>query len=145
MSVSATTRVVAVGVAATVLAGCSTLQAEADDEAARIADHVLPEVIDDAVAAAGARTRAERAAAAQDWLERPGPSLMDGQGAATWVVRDREATTIRVDLYRRWESGSFFWPDQGEAAWGVACRVYDVADGVRTIVAECPAGTPDSP
>lgn len=133
------------GLFAAMLAGCSTVQQEADDEAARIANQVLPTAIDVAITAADARTGSERLAAAEAWLADPGPSIMDGHGGATWAVRGREAGTIRVDVYRRWESGSFLPPDQGEAAWGLACRSYDVARDARPIVIECPAGTARTP
>lgn len=140
-------RMTAAGVAVTFLAGCSSLQQDADDQAARLADHVLPSALDDALAAADppAQTPDQRAIAAEDWLSTPDPSVTDSHGGAVWVLRGSQGTTIRVDVYRYWESGDFFPPDQGEAAWGVACRRYDVADPVTSSPMECPDGTPEEP
>lgn len=138
-------RWVAVGLAGVVLAGCSTVQQEADDEAARVADHVLPGALDSALTESGARTPQERATAAADWLADPGPSVMDSQGGTTWAVRGQEGVTIRVDVYAWVESGSFFPPDQGKAVWGLACRSYDVTDAVASTPVECPDGTPAAP
>ena len=128
-----------------VLTGCSSLQRDADDEAARVADHVLPKALDDAISAADPQSPEERRVAAEEWLSDPGPSVMDGQRNVTWEMRGSGSTTIRVDLYTYVESGDLLPPDQGEATWGVACRAYDVARAVRTTTAECPDGTPEEP
>lgn len=133
------------GVAVTLLAGCSSLQREADAQAARVADHVLPGPLDDAVASADPQTPEGRAVAAEDWLLDPDPTVTASQGGATWAVRSTTGTTIRVDVYQYWESGSFFPPDQGDAAWGVACRSYDVAAAVTADPVECPEDTPEEP
>lgn len=135
----------ALALAGLLLAACSQVQQEAEDEAARVADHVLPDAVAGAVSASGARTAEERVAAAQTWLATPDPAVSDSQRGATWVVTGLEATTIRVAVYTRWESGSLFPPDQGESAWGVACRSYDVAAGVAVRPVDCPDGTPASP
>lgn len=126
------------------LAGCSSVQQEADAEAARVADHVLPEALDQAVAA-GPQTPGGRAATAADWPRDPDPTLTTSQGGAAWEVRAVEGATIRVDVYRYWESGAFLPPDQGRAVWGVACRSYDVAGPVVADAVECPEGTPEAP
>ncbi|MGJ9422684.1 hypothetical protein [Aeromicrobium sp. CF3.5] len=144
-SAGALRHVVVVGLALAALAGCSTIQREADDEAARIADQVLPAAIDAAIAEVDAKNGSERLVTAETLLTDPEAPIMDGQGGVVWVVRGRDATTIRVDIYRRWESGSLLPPDQGEAAWGLVCRSYDVTRSARSIVVECPAGTPRSP
>lgn len=138
-------RWVAVGLAGVILTGCSTVQREADEEAARVADQVLPGALDGAIASSGAQSLQERGDAAADWLADPGPSAMDGQGGTTWVVRDQDGATIRLDVYAWVESGSFFPPDQGKALWGLACRSYDVAAGVTSTPVECPEGTPAAP
>ena len=135
----------ATGLAVALLTGCSSVQQEADDEAARVADHVLPDSLEQAVAAAAPQTPRDRISVAREWLADPDPSVTDSQGGTTWEVREVEGTTIRVDVYRYWESGSFFPPDQGEAVWGVACRRYDVAGPVVLSAVECPEGTPEAP
>ena len=138
-------RCAAIGLAVALLAGCSSVQQEADDEAARVADHVLPDSLEQVVAAAGPQTPQDRVSVAREWLVAPDPSVPGSQSGAAWEVREVEGTTIRVDVYRYWESGSFFPPDQGEAAWGVACRSYDVAGPVVPSAVECPEDTPEAP
>ncbi len=133
------------GVVVALLAGCGSLQQEADAEAARVADHVLPGPLGDAIASADPQTPGARAVAAEDWLSDPDWSVTASQGGATWAVRGRAGTAIRVDVYQYWESGSFFPPDQGDAAWGVACRSYDVAAAVTADPVECPEDTPEEP
>ncbi len=135
----------ALALAAALLTGCSAVQQTADEEAARVADHVLPSALGDAIASSGAQTPEERAVAGRDWLSDPDPSVTDSQGGVTWVVRGRTGTTVRVDVYRYWESGDFFPPDQGKAVWGLTCRSYDVAEGVTTRRVQCPPGTPEAP
>ncbi len=135
----------ATGVAATLLTGCSSVQQEADAQAARVADHVLPKRLDAAIASVEPQTPEDRGVAAEDWLSDPDPSVTASQGGATWAVRGATGTTIRVDVYQYWESGSFLPPDQGEAAWGVVCRSYDVAAAVTAHPVECPVGTPEQP
>lgn len=133
----------ALAVAAVLLAGCSSVQQEADEAAARVADDVLPAALERAVAALGSTP--ERAAAAEAWLAEPDPAVTASQGGSTWVVRGREGSAVRVDVYAWYESGSFFPPDQGAAVWGVACRTYDVTSGVSVTPLECPEGTPEAP
>ncbi|WP_193610380.1 hypothetical protein [Nocardioides lijunqiniae] len=128
-----------------VLTGCSSLQREADDEAARVADHVLPEALDDAISAADPKSSAERRGAAKKWLSDPDPSVMDGQRNVKWEVRGSKGTTIWVNLYTYVESADLLPPDQGEATWGVVCRAYDVARAVKTTTVECPDDTPEEP
>lgn len=127
------------------LTGCSSVQADADEEAARVSDHVLPEALDDAISEADPQSPEERRVAAEEWLSGPDPSVVDGQRNATWEVRGSEGTTIRVDLYTYLESGDLLPPDQGEATWGVACRAYDVARAVTATTVECPDDTPAEP
>lgn len=130
---------------AALLAGCaSTLQADADAEAERVADHVLPVALDEMAAASDTSDPDARALAVARWLADPGPSAMDGQ-RATWALRQRDGARLRVDLYARVESGSFFPPDQGRSAWGVACRTYVVGEGVLVVPIRCPDGTPATP
>lgn len=80
-----------------------------------------------------------------NWLSDPSSSEVGGQRSFTWEVRSSEGTTIRVDTYTYLESGDLLPPDQGEATWGVACRVYDVETAVRTTTVTCPDGTPEEP
>lgn len=129
------------------VAGCSTLQQEADSLAAGVADHALRDALTTAVDQAGPRTSEARVAAASAWLATPDTSKVPGRGPLTWSVRGVDDGHIRVDVYRYAESGSFFPPDQGDATWGVACRAYDVTDPARTtaIAIECPPGTPSEP
>ncbi|MGB0098990.1 MAG: hypothetical protein WBP61_01790 [Nocardioides sp.] len=132
-------------IALVLLAGCSQLQQDADAEAGRVADHVMPGALTDAISTAGARTPESRVAAAEQWLSDPGPSAIDSQGHVAWKVVASEGTSIRVDVYTYVESASFFPPDQGDATWGVACRSYAVAATVTTATVECPDGTPEEP
>lgn len=126
------------------LAGCSRLQATADDEAAGIAEVAVPSALTDAVAAA--TTPEERAVAAREWLSDPYSELPDGYGPTSWALRGSEGTALRVDVYHWWESGDLLPPDQGEAVWGLACRTYDVtAPDVVTTAVECPEDTPTAP
>ena len=127
------------------LTGCSSLQRDADDGAASVADHVLPEALDDAISVADPQSPEERRVAAEEWLSDPDPSVVDGLRNVTWEVRGSEGTTIRVDLYMYLESGDLLPPDQGEATWGVACRAYDGARAVTSTTVECPDGTPEEP
>ena len=127
------------------LTGCSSLEQDADDEAAVVADHVLPPALDDAISAADPQSPEQRRVAAEEWLSDPDPSVVDGLRHVTWEVRGSEGTTIRVDVYMYLESGDLLPPDQGEATWGVACRAYDVAGAVMTTTDECPDGTPAEP
>lgn len=60
-------------------------------------------------------------------------------------MHERGGASLRVDVYEYWESGDFFPPDQGEAVWGVACRIYDVADEVTTRTVPCPEDTRGGP
>lgn len=109
------------------LTGCSSLQQEADTEAAGIADHVLPEALAQILVQNEVSTPVARGKAAQAWLSTPDPAVIQSQGGSTWVVLGRDGPSIRVDVYRYWESGSFLPPDQGNGTWGVACRTYNVA------------------
>lgn len=130
---------------ALLLTGCSTIQQDADTEAARLADHVLPDALSQQLAKDEASAPATRGKAAEAWLSNPDPAIIEGQGGSTWAVRGRDGSSIHVDVYRYWESGSFFPPDRGKGAWGVACRTYDVAGDVTTRSVDCPPGTPDAP
>ena len=132
-------------IALVMLTGCSQLQQSANDEAARVADSVVPEALDDGISHADPAAPEDRKVAAEDWLSEPRPPLMRSRVGATWWVRGSKGTAIRVDVYQYLESGDFFPPDQGKATWGVACRIYDVADAVATSTVECPDGTPKEP
>jgi len=134
----------AICLATGILSGCGGLQKQADIEAARLADSVLPVSLEDAITSSGAVNPAERVIAAQEWLSNPAPSL-DGQGTNEWLADNTSGTTIQVTVYAYSESASFFPPDQGEATWGTACRSYDVADKVTATPLECREGTPDEP
>ena len=82
---------------------------------------------------------------ADRWLRDPTRSSVDDRASAGWRVVGSQGPVIRVDVYAYVESGSFFPPDQGEAAWGVACREYDVTGRVTSTTVECPEGTPATP
>ena len=135
----------AIGVTAVLLGGCSDVQQDADAEAARVADHVLPAAADEVLTSSRATTSERRGAVAEAWFSEPDAAVTDSQGASTWVVRSRDGASLRVDVYRRVESASFFPPDRGESAWGLACRTYDVASTVTATPVDCPAGTPKAP
>lgn len=142
-----TGRWVVIGLVCVLLTGCSTIQQQADDIAAASADYTMVDVLTEVIAASDAQTPEERVAAAEDWLSDPyrGRSSLDNRGAV-WVTRGRQGAKIRIDLYSFEESASLLPPDAGESAWGVACRTYDVAEGVTVITIECPDGTPaDAP
>lgn len=140
-------------IALVMIAGCSQLQQnadqlqqDADDEAARVADYVLPEALNDEMSNVDPQTPEQRKLAAEDWLSKPGgPRLTGSRVGASWNVRGSKGTTIRVDVYQYLESGSFLPPDQGEARWGVACRTYNLAEKVVTSTVKCPEGTPENP
>ncbi|MFC7490503.1 MULTISPECIES: hypothetical protein [unclassified Knoellia] len=133
------------GLTSALLVGCGQVQADADAAAARVADQVLPEAVAAAITTSGARTPEQRAVAGETWLSEPDPAVTESQGGTTWFVRGREGTAIRLDVYARVESGSFLPPDQGQAAWGVACRSFDVGEKVTVTPVECPEGTPETP
>ena len=135
----------AIGCAGLLLAGCSQVQQEADTEAAGVADYVVPDELGNVLASSGATTPDQRGAAAQAWLADPYSAVTVSQGGVTWAVRSREGTSIRVDVYKWLESGDLLPPDQGEAAWGLACRSYDVAAEVTVKQVDCPEGTPEVP
>ena len=138
-------RFLVLAVAATLVTGCSTLQQEADDRAAQVADAVLTRALTDELSSSDASTPAERVEVAGAWLSTPDPEVVRNKGPVAWVVRGVEGTVVRVDVYARVESGSFFPPDQGASAWGVACRAYDVAGEVTVHALDCPDGTPEQP
>ncbi len=131
------------GIAIVVLAGCSSVQQEADQEAVRIADHVIPKKLE--TLSSVSKPPEDRAADVMVRLAEPDPSVLSGQRATTLAVRGRDGTAIRVDVYSRWESGSFFPPDRGEAAWGRACRTYVVAERVTSTPMACPEATLEAP
>ncbi|QCX28837.1 hypothetical protein [Nocardioides jishulii] len=128
-----------------VVTGCSTLQEDADEQAARLADGALLEGLEREMQTVGATTAAQRGEAAEAWLSTPDPAITDGHGASTWVVREQEGASVTVAVYQYYESGSFFPPDQGEAVWGLTCRTYEVTREVTARSVTCPDGTPATP
>ena len=117
-------------------AGCSTIQAETDEDVAGRADYDLPDALRKELDSHGLASPAERADAAQVWFNETRP--IDISLGGHWVVRSREGTRLRVDFYVRVESGSLLPPDGGKSASSVACRVYDVAHGVTVQQVDCP-------
>ena len=117
-------------------AGCSTIQAETDEDVAGRADYDLPDALRKELDSHGLTSPAERADAAQTWFNetRPVDILIGGY----WVVRSRRGTRFRVDFYRHMKSGSLLPPDAGKSASSVACRIYDVAHGVTVQQVDCP-------
>jgi len=92
-------------------AGCSTIQAETDEDVAGRADYDLPDALRKELASPGLNSPAERADAAQVWFNETRP--IDISLGGHWVVRSREGTRLRVDFYVRVESGSLLPPDGG--------------------------------
>lgn len=127
------------------LAGCSTLEQEAEYSASVVADGVLTRELAEELDASGASTPAERVEVARGWLSTPDEEVLDTMNPVTWVVRGVEGSAVRVDVYSYVESGSLLPPDQGEARWGLVCRTYDVATAVTVREVECPDDTPTSP
>ena len=117
-------------------AGCSTIQAETDEDVAGRADYDLPDALRKELDSHGLTSPAERADAAQTWFNETMPTDISIGGH--WVVRWRRGTRFRVDLYRHMRSGSLLPPDAGKSASSVACRVYDVAHGVTVQQVDCP-------
>lgn len=117
-------------------AGCSTIQSEADVQAADSADVAVPRALRKELDSRGLASPAERADAGQVWFNETRP--IDISLGGHWVVRSREGTRLRVDFYVRVESGSLLPPDGGKSAHSVACRVYDVAHGVTVQQVDCP-------
>jgi len=117
-------------------AGCSTIQSEADVQAADSADVAVPRALRNELDSHGLTSPAERADAAQTWFNETNPP--DVNVVDRWVVRSRERTRLRVDFYVRVESGSLLPPDGGKSAHSVAGRVYDVAHGVTVQQVDCP-------
>ena len=117
-------------------AGCSTIQSEADVQAADGADVAVPRALRKELDSHGLTSPAERADAAQTWFNETNPP--DVNVVDRWVVRSRDGTRFRVDLYRHMESGSLLPPDGGKSASSVVCRVYDVAHGVTVQQVDCP-------
>ena len=118
------------------VAGCSTIQAETDEDVAGRAVYDLPDALRKELDSHGLTSPAERADAAQTWFNETNPP--DVNVVDRWVVRSRDGTRFRVDLYRHMESGSLLPPDGGKSASSVACRVYDVAHGVTVQQVDCP-------
>ena len=118
------------------VAGCSTIQAETDEDVAGRADYDLPDALRKELDSHGLTSPAERADAAQTWFNETMPTDISIGGH--WVVRWRRGTRFRVDLYRHMRSGSLLPPDGGKSASSVACRVYDVAHGVTVQQVDCP-------
>ena len=118
------------------VAGCSTIQSETDEDVAGRADYDLPHALRKELDSHGLTSPAERADAAQTWFNETMPTDISIGGH--WVVRWRQGTRFRVDLYRHMKSGSLLPPDAGKSASSVACRVYDVAHGVTVQQVDCP-------
>ena len=118
------------------VAGCSTIQAETDEDVAGRADYDLPDALRKELDSHGLTSPAERADAAQTWFNETMPTDISIGGH--WVVRWRQGTRFRVDLYRHMKSGSLLPPDAGKSASSVVCRVYDVAHGVTVQQVDCP-------
>ena len=79
-------------------AGCSTIQAETDEDVAGRADYDLPDALRKELDSPGLTSPAERADAAQTWFNETNPP--DVNVVDRWVVRSRDGTRFRVDLYR---------------------------------------------
>ena len=118
------------------LAGCSTIQSETDEDAAKCADYAVPDALRKELGSRGLISPTARADAAQTWFSETMPTDISIGGH--WVVRWRRGTRFRVDLYRHMRSGSLLPPDAGKSASSVACRVYDVAHGVTVQQVDCP-------
>ena len=118
------------------VAGCSTIQAETDEDVAGRADYDLPDALRKELGSRGLISPTARADAAQTWFSETMPTDISIGGH--WVVRWRRGTRFRVDLYRHMRSGSLLPPDAGKSASSVACRVYDVAHGVTVQQVDCP-------
>ena len=118
------------------LAGCSTIQSETDEDVAGRADYDLPDALRKELDSRGLISPTARADAAQTWFNETNPP--DVNVVDEWVVRWRQGTRFRVDLYRHMKSGSLLPPDVGKSASSVACRVYDVAHGVTVQQVDCP-------
>ena len=117
-------------------AGCSTIQSETDEDAAKCADYAVPDALRKELGSRGLISPTARADAAQTWFSETMPTDISIGGH--WVVRWRRGTRFRVDLYRHMRSGSLLPPDAGKSASSVACRVYDVAHGVTVQQVDCP-------
>ena len=118
------------------VAGCSTIQSETDEDAAKCADYAVPDALRKELGSRGLISPTARADAAQTWFRETMPTDLSIGGH--WVVRWRRGTRFRVDLYRHMRSGSLLPPDAGKSASSVACRVYDVAHGVTVQQVDCP-------
>ena len=118
------------------VAGCSTIQSETDEDAAKCADYAVPDALRKELGSRGLISPTARADAAQTWFVETNPP--DVNVVDEWVVRWRRGTRFRVDLYRHMRSGSLLPPDAGKSASSVACRVYDVAHGVTVQQVDCP-------
>ena len=118
------------------LAGCSTIQSETYEDVAGRADYDLPDALRKELDSRGLTSPTARADAAQTWFNETNPP--DVNVVDEWVVRWRQGTRFRVDLYRHMKSGSLLPPDVGKSASSVACRVYDVAHGVTVQQVDCP-------
>ena len=118
------------------VAGCSTIQSETDEDAAKCADYAVPDALRKELGSRGLISPTARADAAQTWFSETMPTDISIGGH--WVVRWRRGTRFRVDLYRHMRSGSLLPPDAGKSASSVACRVYDVAHGVTVQQVDCP-------
>lgn len=118
------------------VAGCSTIQSETDEDAAKCADYAVPDALRKELGSRGLIPPTARADAAQTWFSETMPTDISIGGH--WVVRWRRGTRFRVDLYRHMRSGSLLPPDAGKSASSVACRVYDVAHGVTVQQVDCP-------
>lgn len=124
----------------------SSFQAMADEMTANEADTALPDRLARAVAQSGAATTDARTTAALRWLTSAEPRVdSDSALTAEWKVVGHEGAEIRVDVYMLVESGDLLPPTLGKSTWGLACRVYDVSDGVHATTVQCPVGTPDAP
>ena len=112
------------------------IQSETDEDVAGRADYDLPDALRKELDSRGLTSPTARADAAQTWFNETNPP--DVNVVDEWVVRWRQGTRFRVDLYRHMKSGSLLPPDVGKSASSVACRVYDVAHGVTVQQVDCP-------
>ena len=96
----------------------------------------MPDALRKELGSRGLTSPTVRADAAQTWFNETMPTDISIGGH--WVVRWRQGTRFRVDLYRNMKSVSLLPPDAGKSASSVVCRVYDVAHGVTVQQVDCP-------
>lgn len=126
--------------------GCAlaSRQAEADREAAVIADKVLAPYLERELKESQVTSEQHQIQALYSWLTSPSPDFIDSlnsTGGTRWVAGAPEGSIIPVVVYLLWSDTTFV----EDRRWGRVCREYHVGKTRTWRAVSCPADTPSEP